>query len=155
MPDHNFCDSIKRTKTFFDNSTKIFDEKDADFAPKPEMYTVAQQIAHTAQTIDWFVDGAFRPEGMTSDFEAMEKDVRAIVTLKAARDWMDRAEERAVQKLAKTSMMDLMQPISGHVMAGAPRLAICEAIADHTGHHRGALGVYARLLGKVPPMPYM
>ncbi len=28
------------------------------------------------------------------------------------------------------------------------------AITDHTSHHRGALSVYARLLGKVPAMPY-
>jgi uncharacterized damage-inducible protein DinB len=25
---------------------------------------------------------------------------------------------------------------------------------EHTAHHRGALTVYSRLLGKVPPMPY-
>jgi uncharacterized damage-inducible protein DinB len=41
------------------------------------------------------------------------------------------------------------------VMGGAPRIAIVGAIADHTAHHRGALTVYARLLGVVPPMPYM
>ncbi len=27
--------------------------------------------------------------------------------------------------------------------------------SSHTAHHRGALAVYARLLGKVPAMPYM
>ncbi len=25
--------------------------------------TVAQQVAHTAHTLNWFVEGAFRPEG--------------------------------------------------------------------------------------------
>jgi uncharacterized damage-inducible protein DinB len=40
-------------------------------------------------------------------------------------------------------------------MGGAPRLAVFVAIADHTAHHRGALAVYARLNGIVPPMPYM
>ena len=40
-------------------------------------------------------------------------------------------------------------------MGGLPRSAIFGAITDHTAHHRGALTVYARLLGKTPPMPYM
>lgn len=154
MPDHHYCESIKRTKTFFDNATKCFNERDADFAPKPGMFTTAQQIAHAAQVIEWFVDGAFSPDGMNTDFEKMERDVRAIVTLKAARQWLDHAEEHAVGIIEKKTMMDLMQPISGQIMAGMPRVAIFEAIADHTAHHRGALAVYARLLDKVPPMPY-
>jgi uncharacterized damage-inducible protein DinB len=40
-------------------------------------------------------------------------------------------------------------------MGGLPRYAIVSALTDHTAHHRGALTVYARLLGLVPPMPYM
>lgn len=43
----------------------------------------------------------------------------------------------------------------GPIMGGMPRFAILGAIRDHTAHHRGALTVYARLLGKAPPMPYM
>ena len=39
-------------------------------------------------------------------------------------------------------------------MGGVPRAAILSGITDHTAHHRGALTVYARLLGKTPPMPY-
>ena len=149
-----FCESIQRTKKFFDNATKIFDEKDAAFAPKPGLFSTAQHIAHAAQAIDWFVDGAFSPDGMSHDFENMEKQVRAIQTLKESRDWMDRAVARAISVLEKKSMEEMMQPIAGQIMAGAPRIAMCEAIADHTAHHRGALAVYARLLDKVPPMPY-
>ena len=154
MTDKPFCESIQRTKKFFDNATKIFDEKDEAFAPKPGMFTVAHQIAHAAQAIDWFVEGAFSATGMGVDFEKMEMEIRKIQTLKEARAWMDRAVAHALEVLKNKSMPELMQPIAGHVMAGAPRLAICEAIADHTAHHRGALAVYARLLGKVPPMPY-
>ena len=36
-----------------------------------------------------------------------------------------------------------------------PVVAIVGGIEDHTAHHRGALTVYARLLDRVPPMPYM
>ena len=40
-------------------------------------------------------------------------------------------------------------------IGGIPRIAIIGSITDHTAHHRGALSVYARLNGVVPPMPYM
>jgi uncharacterized damage-inducible protein DinB len=43
----------------------------------------------------------------------------------------------------------------GPIMGGVPRMAVFGAINDHTAHHRGALTVYARLNGIVPPMPYM
>ena len=43
----------------------------------------------------------------------------------------------------------------GPIMGGLPRFTIFGALTDHSAHHRGALTVYARLLGKVPPMPYM
>ena len=49
-----------------------------------------------------------------------------------------------------------MSPLPpGPIMGGQPRLAIFGALTDHSAHHRGALTVYSRLLGKVPPMPYM
>ena len=40
-------------------------------------------------------------------------------------------------------------------MGGQPVSDVFWGLVDHTAHHRGALTVYARLLGKVPPMPYM
>ncbi len=39
-------------------------------------------------------------------------------------------------------------------MRGVSRTAIVVPIVDHTAHHRGALTVYVRLLGKVPKMMY-
>lgn len=149
-----FIESLRRTEKFFDNGTDCFDEADAGFAPKPGMFNVAQQVAHTAQAIEWFIAGAFSAQGMSTDFEAMEKSVRTVTSLKDARAWMDRAVTNAVAFIEKKSMSELMQPIAGHIMAGAPRIGIFEAIADHTAHHRGALAVYARLIGKAPRMPY-
>ena len=47
-----------------------------------------------------------------------------------------------------------MAPITGEIMTGAPKMSVVGGIVDHTAHHRGALAVYARLLGKEPKMPY-
>lgn len=155
MSHHPFAESIRTTKNFFDNATKCFEEPDSTFAPKPGMFTTAQHFAHAAQAIEWFVGGAFRPEGMSTDFEGMEKEVRAVTSLKAAREWMDRACAHAIDVIEKKPAADFDAPIAGTIMAGEPRKAMFEAIADHTAHHRGALAVYARLIGKAPAMPYM
>ena len=45
------------------------------FRPQEDMMTAAQQVAHTAQTLDWFIEGAARPEGFDLDFE---KHVKAL-----------------------------------------------------------------------------
>jgi uncharacterized damage-inducible protein DinB len=46
-------------------------------------------------------------------------------------------------------------PDDDPIMPGKPKRAVIGAIVEHTAHHRGALTVYTRLRGKVPPMPYV
>ena len=117
--------------------------------------TVAQQVAHAAQTLDWFVEGASRPEGFNLDFAAHAKEVAAVTSLAAAREWMDKAYGNAIQFLRRRSPEELARPLpAGPVMGGQPVSEIVWAMVEHTAHHRGALTVYSRLLGKVPVMPY-
>jgi len=52
-------------------------------------------------------------------------------------------------------MEELMRPLpAGPGVGGAPAMAVVYAIQDHSAHHRGALTVYSRLVGKTPIMPY-
>lgn len=112
-------------------------------------------MAHVALTIEWFFEGAFRPEGFDVNFEQHIAEIKKVSSLQQARDWLQRAVEQGVEKIAAAGETDLQHPIAeGPVMGGLPRFAIIGAIADHTAHHRGALTVYSRLLGKVPDMPY-
>lgn len=147
--------SIRSMNEFFTRSTNCFEEKDSAFTPKPEIFTVAQHVAHTAQVVDWFIDGAFSPAGLKEDFAAADAEVRKVTSLAAAREWMKKSCARAESVIASKSPAQLQEKIGGNIMAGLPRAAIIEAMADHTAHHRGALTVYARLLNKVPAMPYM
>jgi uncharacterized damage-inducible protein DinB len=141
---------------YFDRSTRNLSEEDSTFSPAEGIFTTAQQVAHAAQTIDWFVEGAFRPEGFDMDFEAHERKVRAVTSLADARAWLNRAVDNVRQTLAARSDEEWGQPMpAGPIMGGLPRAVIFGAISDHTAHHRGALTIYARLRGKVPPMPYM
>ena len=137
---------------FFERSTSNLTEDDSDYAPVAGLFTTAQQVAHAAQTIDWFMDGA----GFDLDFDAHERAVRGVTSLTDARAWFTRAVENARSVINTTSTEEWTQPIAeGPVMGGSPRSAIFGAITDHTAHHRGALTIYARLRNKVPPMPYM
>jgi uncharacterized damage-inducible protein DinB len=40
-------------------------------------------------------------------------------------------------------------------MSGQPKFMVIKELTDHTSHHRGALAVYARLLGRQPDQPYL
>jgi uncharacterized damage-inducible protein DinB len=146
--------ALHNVQTLFDRTTSCFEEADAGFRPRPEMMSVAEQIAHSAQTVDWFLEGAFRPEGFDMNFEAHFTRVREVSSLQEARDWWARAVANAIEKLGAMTDAELDEPLPAGIMEGLPRRAILPGIADHTAHHRGALSVYARLVGKVPSMPY-
>ncbi|MDH3592938.1 MAG: DinB family protein [Planctomycetota bacterium] len=146
---------LRDLKATFDRSTSWLTEEDAAFAPAEGMYTAAQHVAHVAQTVEWFVEGAFRAHGFNLDFAALDEAVRAVATEAEARAWLDRAFDAACAVLDAKSAEDMGQPIAnGPILGGAPRMAIVGGITDHTAHHRGALTVYARLCGKQPPLPY-
>jgi uncharacterized damage-inducible protein DinB len=144
---------LKSTKKFFDTSTSCLREEDSTFAPVEGTWTVAQQVAHAAQTVDWFLEGAFRPEGFDMDWDKLGREIAEARSLTQARAWLDAAFDRAIRKIGSSSVEELSQPLPPGIMDG-PRSAIVGALVDHTAHHRGALTVYSRLLGRVPAMPY-
>ena len=147
---------LQTVHEFFNRSTRNLKEEHSTFAPAEGMMTTAQQVAHVAHTVDWFMEGAFRPEGFDTNWEEHAKIVMGYTSLEKARAWFEDAMSNAKAKVAEMEDDELFGLIAnGPIMGGAPRLAIFGAINDHTAHHRGALTVYARLNGVVPPMPYM
>ena len=147
---------LKSTEQFFNRSTRALSEEHSGVRPAPGMMSAAQQVAHAAQTIDWFIEGVFRPEGFDTDFQAHAKAIEACTSLTAARAWFTKAVAAARATLSTKSDAELMAPIAaGPIMGDAPRMAIVSGISDHTAHHRGALTVYARVHGIVPPNPYV
>jgi len=147
---------LESAHEFFNRSTRNLTEAHSTFAPAEGTMTVAQQVAHVAQTFDWFVEGAFRPEGFDQNWEEQAKILKGYTSLATARAWFERAIAAAKDRVASLSDAELLVPLpEGPIMGGAPRIAIFGALTDHTAHHRGALTVYARLNGVVPPMPYM
>jgi uncharacterized damage-inducible protein DinB len=143
-------------KRFFDRSTACLMEDDSTYAPVEGLMTVSQMVFHVARTVDWFFEGAFRPEGFDMDFSGYEAEVEAVTSLSAARQRLDKAFDNAARTIREHGADEWDEPLpEGPVMGGAPRRAILGGLNDHTAHHRGALAVYARLRGHVPAMPYM
>jgi hypothetical protein len=90
-------------------------------------------VAHVAQAIDWFIEGAFRPEGFDTDFEAHAKALESFTSLTAARAWFTKAVAAVRATLSIKSDAELTAPIAAGPIMG------------------GALAVYARVSGLVPP----
>jgi uncharacterized damage-inducible protein DinB len=150
-----FAASLRRQVQFFERTLECFDESDSEFAPGPDTYTVAAHVAHTASTIKWFIEGAFSPEGFAMNFAEHIAEAKTFTSLSAAKSLLEQITAECAATLEATTMIEMMTPLpEGPIMGGAPRVAIIEAMADHTAHHRGALSVYARLLNKEPAMPY-
>ncbi|MCC6145492.1 MAG: DinB family protein, partial [Candidatus Hydrogenedentes bacterium] len=64
----SLCFDLKEARQTFERTLSCFEEKDSTFVPVEGMYSVAQQVAHTAQTVEWFVHGAFAKDGFDLNF---------------------------------------------------------------------------------------
>ncbi|MCW8848427.1 MAG: DinB family protein [Melioribacteraceae bacterium] len=141
-------------QTFLLNTISCLSEEDSGFKPKDKMYTVAQHIGHAAETIDWFMEGAFG-NGFEMNFDNYEEKMKEKYnSFDDSVKLLKEATARGIEAIKNASDAELMAPITGEIMKGAPKLSVIGGITDHTAHHRGALAVYARLLDRVPMMPY-
>lgn len=139
----------------FNRSTRNLTEDMSGFVPAGEAMSTAQQVAHVARVIDWFMEGAFRREGFDMDFGPQIRQVLAISSLQAAREWLESSFTGAIRILTPLSDEDLLTLLpAGAVLNCMPRFAMIREMTDHTAHHRGALTVYARLNHVTPPDPY-
>lgn len=89
------------------------------------------------------------------DFERHAQELESVTSLAAAREKLETAYDNAIQFVESLSPEQLEHPLpEGPIMGGHPLGDVIWAMVEHTAHHRGALTVYTRLLGSVPPMPY-
>ncbi len=147
---------LHESREYFDRSTKPLLEENSSFAPTPEMYTVAQRVAHVARSMESMLEGAFSPDGFDMEMENYEKEIRKVSSLEVARRELEGAYAKADEMLKSKSESEWDEELpEGPMFGGQPRWKVIPAIIEHNAHHRGALTVYTRLIGKKPPMPYM
>ncbi len=155
MDPKGMAQGLLSMKELFERSSSCLREEDSQFKPAEGMMTVAALVAHVAFTVDWFIEGMFRPEGFDLDFEKHAHQYTSVQSLTQARAEIVRAFTNAAEVIASKTEEELNQPLpAGPILPGMPRWAALEGIQDHSAHHRGALTVYSRLLGLTPPMPY-
>jgi len=146
---------LTNSEKYFNRSTDCLTQDDSSYRPTEDQMTVAQHVAHVGMTIDWFLEGAFG-DGFDMDFEAHLVSLQEITSLSEARASLAASFDKAREAIASKSREELMAPLpEGPVMGGAPLSGIIHAMDEHAAHHRGALTVYSRMLGKTPAMPYM
>ena len=155
MLSKNLIAQIETAHRFFRKTISCFAEEDSSFSPQDGMYTIAAQVEHTAGTIDWFIDGMFNPDGFSLEFERHIAEARSCRSFEAAVAHLDKSLEDTRTALGPRSDEELTELLPANSIFGAvPRLSVVGGLMDHTAHHRGALAVYARLIGKEPEMPY-
>jgi uncharacterized damage-inducible protein DinB len=149
---HVMMMEIERKHLF--NILNDFTPEQGDFRPVEGMMTAAQLIRHIARAIKWFREGGFG-DGFDMDFEKWAADDSKPVSLADAKDELNRTYDDFIEFLKGKDMGDLMQPmVTNEIFGDSPRIAVLHANQDHTAHHRGALTVYLRLLGKTPTLVY-
>jgi uncharacterized damage-inducible protein DinB len=155
MTKQELINQILASKTFLEKSTDVLTEEDSGVTPVKGMMTAAQQIAHIAQTADWFLEGVFG-DGFDMNFEESAKEIMKVTSLTEAREWLQRSYDNVVETVGAKSEEELAERTpEGAIMGNTPKVLVLGGIPEHTAHHRGALTVYTRLAGKVPTMPYM
>ena len=105
---NDLAEQIRMQRTFFERATRCFTEEHSGFSPVEGMMSVAQQVAHAAHTLEWFREGAFRPEGFDMNFEAHAKEIMAVTSLAEARKWFTTATDDLANFLASKSMPETM-----------------------------------------------
>ena len=145
---------LRVMQKFFKKSISVLDEADSGYRPGDTGWTVAQQLRHTAMTVEWFTDGVFGGKGFATDWEAQMAHINQASSLDEEKAYFDKAVDDACTTWGKLSEADLMEVISDPLMGTMPKIAVVGSMVDHTAHHRGALATYARVMGKEPEMPY-
>lgn len=146
---------LDSTEGFFNNTLSVCEEKDSNYKPSEDMFTLAQQVAHVAQTVDWFLDGMFSKTGFDLNFDAHQRVILMQKSLTESKAWLEKSFNEFREKIETVDDELLKERIApGPIMGGVPRYIVVGALSDHTAHHRGSISVYIRMLGKTPPMPY-
>jgi len=97
------------------------------------------------------------PGGSPEQRKTYKRAIRLAKALEEGRDFELQRRNGKVElsECGRQRLEELAAPLPADgIMGGAPTSAIVGGAIDHTAHHRGALTVYARLLGRVAAMPY-
>lgn len=129
-------------------------EEDSSYRIADAMRTVAQQVGHTAQVVEFFVEGGLG-DGFDYDYVAREEALSDVTSLEAATAWVNRAFDDAIDRLERASLGDLLRRLpEGGMLSNEFTISVIGGIVDGVAHQRGVLASYIEALGRTPGFPY-
>ena len=138
----------------------VFEDKDLDYRPRPEMRSVRELVTHIYGMMRTFSEG-IRQGKLTADIENYSipetaEGKTAVASLKTVADLQDFARQ-SFQTISETLAAMNDEQLAKPLESPFGTFQVWQYFAfgyDEHWHHRGQLYTYARLLGKEPPMLY-
>ncbi len=179
-----FVQQIRDHQEYFHRVVECFTEEDSSFRPINGTLSVAGQVLHVALSIEYFLSGMFGPYegfgpmsrfergfidmnwatlaeekelGIALDAEAWPIAVEASKSFTKALEVFDRIMDIAAEMFGSRTIEQIQAerlPENPLIPTEFTYPDVLDLMIDHTAHHRGALVVYAHLLGKDPKIPY-
>lgn len=142
-----FLDTALRTVRL----VRIFEDGDMSLRPGPGSMSTAEQINHICASHN-FLRGLLEDDQPTPELFSRQYDVSSAAA--AARSLGTAIEEvrQALGRVTAARWNEVVEPFGPDWRMSRGELA--HVMVDHEIHHRGALHVYARVAGKVPPVLY-
>jgi len=138
----------------------VFDEADLDYRPKDGMRSVRELITHQYGMLGTFSEGMRRGklivEVENAAIPETEEGKATVAELKTVADLLEFARKNFQgfeETLAATTDEQLANPLESP-FGTYPVWQYFTFYYDEHWHHRGQLYIYARLIGKEPPMLY-
>jgi hypothetical protein len=92
----DFADKLRASQEFFERTLACMQEEDGTFQPQESAFSTIAQVAHAAQTVDWFMGGIEEGKTFNTDSEGLEKELVYTKTLQAAKAWFQRSMAMAI-----------------------------------------------------------
>jgi len=145
---------IREVHECFLRGIRPLDEADASFRLYEDGRTVAQEVAHVGQMVDWFMEGAFGA-GFDYDYIALEERLAEIESLSKAKALVDRAFDDAIDRMESASLKALFRRLpEGGMLSNEYAISVVGGIVDTTAQQRGVVSCAIRALGRAPGFPY-
>jgi uncharacterized damage-inducible protein DinB len=129
----------------------LFEDTDLALIPGPGAMTLRQQLAHLVAASDFTTDLLLLPVPTRDGFQRLP----VLDTVREACVQLAQALRRVQQGTACVSedAWNEVSTVLGPAWA-RPRRQLAFLMLEHAVHHTGALHVYARMAGKIPPKIY-
>lgn len=130
---------------------RVFSDADMALRPGEGSMSTAEQVAHICASAN-FIRGLLEEEAIAREWFDRPFDCSAAERAVAALTGMLQEVRAAAAQASLEQWAEIVEPFGPEWRMSRGELAY--VMMEHEIHHRGALHVYARVAGKIPPLLY-